>query len=300
MKTKQNRGNLKHRLLSGIGRYAMFNKPLATAAVTGVFALAFSQNAFALYQNQGTYDGNNYSINLTTTLEYSTAYRVNNPSAILAGPTNANRNDGDSNLRHGIVSNQLEALPVFDVKYGDFGFHLSAEFYLNTVYLQRNQNNQPGTINQYAPANNTDYTTATRNQNGEQSRVLDAFGDYNHTFADGQTVGIKIGRQTLLWGESLFFTGNGIAAGQAPIDAVLALSTPNVQTQQVFLPVFGGVFGAGLRCRELCSADGHSGAGHPSTCNVSKHWCGIFDFNKFNSVANYSKLYRCQQKGCAA
>jgi hypothetical protein len=242
VKKKQSKGNLKHRLLSGIGRYAMINKPLATAAATSVFALAFSHNAFALYQSQGTYDGEQYSINLTTTVEYSAAYRVNNPSAILAGPTNANGNDGDSNLRHGVVSNQLEALPVFDVKYGSFGFHFSAEVYLNTVYLQRNQNNQPGTINQYVPSNNTSYTTATRNQNGEQSRVLDVFSDYNHTFADGQTVGVKIGRQTLLWGESLFFTGNGIAAGQAPIDAVLALSTPNVQAQQVFLPVGQAVF----------------------------------------------------------
>ena len=41
----------------------------------------------------------------------------------------------------------------------------------------------------------------------------------------------------MLWGESLFFASNGIAAGQAPIDAIKSISLPGVRASEVFRPV---------------------------------------------------------------
>ena len=52
-----------------------------------------------------------------------------------------------------------------------------------------------------------------------------------------QEISLKVGRQTLLWGQSLLFASDGISAGQAPIDIQVAQTTPNAQAQQVFLPV---------------------------------------------------------------
>jgi hypothetical protein len=214
---------------------------LLTAAALMTAALPRNAAAETLYN--GSSDGNDLEINLDTTVEYSAFYRVNDPSAILtsgsyagAGP---NFGDGDSNFRHGLVSNEFEAVPVFDLKYGNFGAHVSGQFYLNTVYLQQNQNNAPAALNAWTPARTTDFTSATRNVNGENALLLDAFAYGSRNFgADGnQTLTVKLGRQTLLWGQSLFFTNNGIAAGQAPINILTADSTPNVQAQQVFLPV---------------------------------------------------------------
>ena len=45
-----------------------------------------------------------------------------------------------------------------------------------------------------------------------------------------------MGRHTLLWGETLFFGGNGIAGGQAPLDLVKLLSVPNSQFKEVARP----------------------------------------------------------------
>jgi hypothetical protein len=208
-------------------------------SVVGTFGLVLAAphgaNALNLYD--GTYSGNNLEINLTTTVSYTGFYRVNDPSAILAGPTNANGNDGDDNFRHGIVGNLFEALPVFDVRDGDFGVHVSGELYLNTPYLGTNQNNEPATVNPFSIAKNTDFTSATRNVNGEDARLLDAFVYGKEPFGDDQFVSLKFGRQTLLWGQSLFFTNNGIAAGQAPIDVITAEDLANPEAQQVFMPV---------------------------------------------------------------
>lgn len=226
--------SFKKKLLSGFSRISFSQGHIATAMAAGVMLLGFAKSANAL-EYSGDYNGQKLTVNLDVTLQYSTFYRVNQPSAILT--SNVNGNDSDLNFRHGFVSNQIEALPVFDLKYGDFGAHVSGEVYLNTVYLQKNQNNSPSTINQFTPADNRSFTSATRNVNGQNARFLDAFLAYHHSFEDGQTVALKVGRQTLLWGQSLFFTNNGIAAGQAPVDIILAQDTPNAQAQQVFLPV---------------------------------------------------------------
>ena len=218
------------------------SKNLLLGTVSGLAAGALmlmgaphKADAWILYNGENY--GNNLEINLTTELQYSAIYRVNDPSAILTSPANANGSEGDIDFRHGIVSNQVEALPVLDIRDGDYGAHLSGELYLNTPYLGTNQNNQPDTLNPFSVAKNTDFTSATRNIDGENARVLDAFIFARHTFGDGQTLSFKVGRQTLLWGQSLLLSSDAIAGGQAPIDIILAQNTPNAETQQVVLPV---------------------------------------------------------------
>jgi hypothetical protein len=192
-------------------------------------------HALSLYNGESY--GNNLEINLTTELEYSIFERVNAPSAILTSPSNPVGNEGDIDFRHGIVSNELEALPVLDIRDGDYGAHFSGEFYLNTVYLQQNQNNQPETLNEFSVGRNTDFTSATRNVEGENARLLDAFVSAKHSFSNGQQLSLKVGRQTLMWGQSLFFAGDSIAGGMAPVDIISAQNTPNAEAQQIFLPV---------------------------------------------------------------
>ena len=223
------------------------SKNLLLGTVSGLAAGALmlmgaphKANAWVLYNGENY--GNNLEINLTTELQYSVFERVNDPSAVLTSPVNnANGSEGDIDFRHGIVSNQFEVLPVLDIRDGDYGAHLSGELYLNTPYLGTNQNNQnennpPNTLNPVL-SKGTDFSSATRNIDGENARVLDAFVFARHTFGDGQTLSFKVGRQTLLWGQSLLLSSDAIAGGQAPIDIILAQNTPNAETQQIVLPV---------------------------------------------------------------
>jgi hypothetical protein len=227
---------LKRKLLSTVVVHKV-HPGFRIVSAGAMLCVANAGPAKAINLYDGANAGNGLEINLTTTLSYAGFLRVNSPSAILAGPTNANGNDGDANFRHGIVGNQFEVLPVLDIRDGDFGAHFSGQAYLNTSYLGTNQNNQPGTLNAVFVAKNTDFTSATRNVNGENAQLLDAFVFGQHRFDDGQTLQVKVGRQTLFWGQSLFFPSNGISGGQAPINVITAQDTPNAQAQQVFMPV---------------------------------------------------------------
>lgn len=227
----------KNRLKSRFGGLKPAGRHYAGAGIFSALVMTLPHLAYALNLYDGSQVGNNMEINLTTTVSYAGFLRVGQPSASLVGPGNANGNDGDANFRHGIVNNQIEVLPVLDIRDGNFGAHFSGEAFLNTVYLQGNQNNQPSTFNSIYSSSNTSFTSGTRNVNGQNARLLDAFVFGRHEFADGQSVSLKVGRQTLFWGQSLLFPSNGISAGQAPIDIITAVSTPNAESQQVFLPV---------------------------------------------------------------
>ena len=224
-------------------KMALLGSTMVAGAVGALLATVQPARAFNVYNGEDY--GNNLEINLTTTLSYTPIVRVGNPSKILTSPTgNANGSEADLNFQHGLVSNEFEITPELDIKDGNYGAFFSGEAFINTSYLGTNQNNQPGTVNAYSVARNNDFTSATRNLDGLYSRLLDAFvyGSVNFGANNAQTLTVKIGRQTLLWGQSLFLTNNGIAAGMAPIDTITAFNTPNAQTQQVIMPVGQAVF----------------------------------------------------------
>jgi hypothetical protein len=228
-------GRGKQQLLSSIpSRSSRFGALILLGGTSlGTLTMATtSADAMNLYSGS-----NGVEINLDTTAEYANFYRVNDPSAILTNDINGD--EGDRDFRHGFVSNYFSALPVLDIKDGNYGAHVSGQFYLDTEYLQKNENNSPSTFNPISPSSNRDFTSATRNINGENAMLLDAFvyGSKYFGAGDNQEITAKVGRQTLLWGQSLFFSGNGIAAGQAPIDIITAEQLPNAETQQIILPV---------------------------------------------------------------
>ena len=215
------------------------NAGMKMAIITGMLLAGLLQRAHAFNLYDGTQYGNNLEINLTTTLSYTPIFRTSNPSGLLISPANQNDSEGDLNFQHGLVSNLFDVLPVLDIKDGDYGAHFSGDAYLNTSYLGTNQNDQPSTLNPFTIAKSNDFTSATRNINGENARLLDAFvyGSRHFGTDSQQTLTVKVGRQTLLWGQSLFLASNGIAAGMAPIDILTADNNPNAQTQQIIEPV---------------------------------------------------------------
>lgn len=210
----------------------------ALAGSMGAVLAGLPLPAHALNLYDGQSHGNNLEINLDTTIAYTGIVRTNNPSQALIGPDNINGDDGDRNLAHGVVSNEFEITPILDIRDGDYGAHFSGDAYINTPYLRTNQNDSPGTNNPLSIAKNNDFTSATRNIEGLNAQVLDAFVYGTKSFGenDSQSFTLKVGRQTLLWGQSLFLSNNGIAAGMAPFDVVTADNTPNAQTQQIILP----------------------------------------------------------------
>lgn len=175
------------------------------------------------------------------TLKYSNAFRLKDRSPGLAstqfgptgvvGPNNGNQDDGDNNFGKGLVSNRLDLLSELDITGRNWGGRLSAATWYDTVYNRANDN--PGTSANHSPAN--EFTSDTRALMGRKAELLDAFVFGKFDLADKPTT-VRLGRHTLLWGESLFFGANGIAGGQAPLDLIKLLSVPNSQFKETVRP----------------------------------------------------------------
>jgi len=197
-------------------------------------ALAAAPAAHALQLYDGSTHGNNVEINLNITASYTGMLRVGHVTPVLADSSkNLSGYQGDANFRHGLVNNLFEVLPVLDIKDGQFGMHFSGEYYINTVYLQGNTNNQPDPVTGVV---DNGFNKDTRYVNGDTGRMLDAFVYDSWAFGNGQQFTLKAGQQTLFWGQSLFST-NGISGGQAAIDTIAADNIVNAEAQQIFLPI---------------------------------------------------------------
>jgi Protein of unknown function (DUF1302) len=212
--------------------------PLRHTAL-GAVALLVCGGAAALEFDTGHDD---FKLRLDTTVKYSAAGRLKDRSpnlsrttfgagGVIVGPNNVNQDDGDNNFGKGLVSNRLDVFSEMDASYRDLALRVSAAGWYDTVY-----NSQ--TDNTTATANHPDpreFSSETRKLMGRHAELLDAFvsGRFN---VGGNPLTLRLGRHTLLWGESLFYGANGIAGGQAPTDLVKVLSVPNSQFKETVRP----------------------------------------------------------------
>jgi hypothetical protein len=180
-----------------------------------------------LFQDDG------WDVRWDNTFRYTAAARLfPYSSAIVSNP---NGDDGDRNFAPGLISDRLDWLSEFDISKGPYGIDVSGTAWYDTVYHNTNSNDSPATFNPFSVPNNR-FTRSTETLMGEDADLLNAFA-YGSFDAGDVPVSFRVGRHTLLWGESLFFANNGIAAGQAPIDAIKASSEPEAEAKEVYLPV---------------------------------------------------------------
>ncbi|SFB27676.1 Protein of unknown function [Collimonas sp. OK607] len=221
---------MKHSIISKKGcarRYVTRRFPLRALSLAAL-TMAGSAHAFEIET-----ENPDLKMHWDNTAKYSAAARLKGQAPILT--SDPNQDDGDKNFNRGLISNRLDLLSEFDATYKDFGIRVSGAAWYDTVYNQSNQNNSsPSTVNSFGTRNNQ-FSSATKSLSGQKVDLLDAFvsgkinlGDMPATF--------RLGRHALIWGESLFFGGNGIAAGQAPIDVSKALAVPNLKFNELIRP----------------------------------------------------------------
>lgn len=175
------------------------------------------------------------------TVKYSTAARMKKADPALSqtrfgpggvvGPNNINQDDGNNNFTRGIVSNRLDLLSELDATYGNVGARVSGAAWYDAVYNRGNQNRT--TTSNHSPGN--EFPDETREIMGRKAELLDAFV-FGRAQLGELPVSARLGRHTLLWGESLFFGANGIAGGMAPLDLPKLLSVPNSQFKEIARP----------------------------------------------------------------
>jgi hypothetical protein len=174
-----------------------------------------------------------FDVQWETTLRATLGVRTQGADAALLQDINGD--DGDRAFRPGVNSTRLDAVTEITAARGDLGFDVSAQGWYDPVYFHATANHSPYTFNPYSVPN-TAFPTAVRQLMGGDAELLNAFVKDSFSLGD-LPVTIRLGRQSLLWGESLFFAGNGIAAGQAPVDQIKALGAPLATARELYLPV---------------------------------------------------------------
>lgn len=209
-------------------------------AVTGTIAgLAAAAPALAMQIDTGNPD---LRMSWDNTIKYSAAWRVRGADSSVADNSvgvQANTNDGDLNFDKGLISNRLDLLSELDLRYkGKYGMRVSGAAWYDDVYNKSNDN--PGELGgALVNSRSVDYDEFTRDTeklHGRKAELLDAFV-YGRFMPGDMGLNVKAGRFTQLYGESLFFGSNNIAAAQTSLDLIKALSVPNSQFKEILRPI---------------------------------------------------------------
>lgn len=170
----------------------------------------------------------------TNTLKYSLGSRTGNKND--TNLANFNADDAERNFDRGsLIMNRVDWLTELNLKYQNYTFNLSGAGWYDQVYNSSNQNDSSASANAFSVSHDH-YTSDTEKWAGQNFRLMNAFIGAQYEVMNFP-VSVRLGQHTLLWGESLFFTDNGIASAMAPVDVYKALSVPNIKAQEVFLPV---------------------------------------------------------------
>ncbi|MBT0961182.1 DUF1302 domain-containing protein [Denitromonas iodatirespirans] len=166
------------------------------------------------------------------TVSYTAGFRAQDQSDTLTA--DRNQDDGNRNFGTGLISNRIDLLSELDLTYGNFGARLSGAAWYDDVYNRSNDNDSPATAN-HSSTEHDEFTDRTRDLHGRKAELLDAF-----VFGRGELFGkrssFRLGRHSVLYGESLFFGANGIAGTQGSVDIIKLQSNPNAQFKEIIRP----------------------------------------------------------------
>ncbi|USX11372.1 DUF1302 domain-containing protein [Oxalobacteraceae bacterium OTU3CAMAD1] len=183
------------------------------------------------------------ALRFDNTVKASTIYRLHDADPSLVNTFNANGspqalnfNAGDQNFRNaGVVSQRVDLLSELDLVYKrDFGLRVSGAAWYDRAYHRDTDAASDPTLGQQ-PYNR--FQSYTRKMAGEKAELLDAFVFGGVTLDGGGKVSARLGRHALVYGESLFFGDNAIAAAQGPTDIAKLLASPNAQFKEIVRPV---------------------------------------------------------------
>lgn len=174
-----------------------------------------------------------FDIRLDTTVRASSGFRLEGQNPALLG--DANTDDGDRAFNPGVISGRIDFTSRLDVSRGDLGFDLSIDGWYDAVYQRHDANHSSATFNPVSVPPD-EFPAGVRRLMGDTVELGNAYVHDKLEVGD-IPITVRVGRQTLLWGESLFFPQDGIAAAQAPVDVIKQISQPLVENREVFLPV---------------------------------------------------------------
>ncbi|HEX8606389.1 MAG TPA: DUF1302 family protein, partial [Pseudoduganella sp.] len=204
---------------------------LALRSISVMLLMAGAGGASAVDIQTGIRD---VKLRWDNTLRYNLGLRAERPDArILNNPT-FDESDGKFD-RGDVVTNRLDLLSEIDLSYRNLlGFRISGAAWYDRAYDDRTvRSTVPGYASSYAGDRYNSHVS--RYVNGPSGELLDAFV-WGNLKLGNVPVNVKVGRQTNYFGEGLLIGAHAISYSQSPIDGVKAVTSPGIETKEVFLP----------------------------------------------------------------
>lgn len=178
--------------------------------------------------------GNDAGIDFDVTLTYGAAFRVSDKDEDLLKDINAD--DGNRNFdRWSMTTNKLTLLADINLHYKEIGAFVRPRAFYDYAYMSDNDNDSPSTNNALAGSsirNNNEWADDVEDVHGTNMEILDLFAYGTFRITD-RTLNLRVGRQTIQWGESLYIFG--MVTSMTPID-VSASSSVGTETKEILLP----------------------------------------------------------------
>ncbi|WP_313054242.1 DUF1302 domain-containing protein [Pseudomonas lopnurensis] len=169
------------------------------------------------------------------TVRYNLGIRMEDQDRKIMNTPTTDESDGKFD-KHDIVTNRLDLLTEIDLSYQYlFGARVSAAAWYDHAYRDHDvDSNIPGYSTSY---DGDRYSSEVKRYvHGPSGEILDAFVWTNLDIGP-VPLNIKVGRHTNYWGEGLLFGAHAVSYSQAPSDGVKAVTSPGIETKEVFLPV---------------------------------------------------------------
>lgn len=200
-------------------------------AMATLLMAALAANASAAEISTGI---DQFTLRWDHTLRYNLGVRTERADPRILN--NSTYDESDGKFKRGdVVTNRLDYFTEIDANYRKaVGARVSAAAWYDNAYDNHSvRSNVPGFATSYF---NDEYNSrVARYVNGPSGEVLDAF--VWATFKVGNAPwNVKVGRQTNYFGEGLLIGAHALSYSQSPLDGVKAVTSPGIETKEVFLP----------------------------------------------------------------
>ena len=180
------------------------------------------------------------SVKLDHELRFSTLYRLQSPRSGLGYAAPGYPPFGTAGEHDGFVSWRLDWRPGAQLDWqggaGSLGVRASADLWRDLSHGTADPTRSFLYVYR-APGEYSEVVTGLAPTRDRKAELREGFLYGAAEIGDAGRASFRVGRHTLLWGESLFFTSNGIAAGQAPQDAAAADPGSTYRSRDQYLPV---------------------------------------------------------------
>ena len=199
--------------------------------VSSILIFCFANHSFSMSFDLGP----DTVLDFDTTIKYGISVRTSDADPDLLA--NINGDDGNRAFDKGdLISNRLRLTSELDLQYKRMGFFARGATFYDDVYNHDSAHDSPGTNNNFVGgslSDHQDFTDGTLDRHRSDIELLDLYA-YGNFFLGDRELMLRVGRQVVSWGESLFTFGS-ISAAQSYGDAT-QLNVPGVELKDLFLP----------------------------------------------------------------